>query len=149
MFSSANRHREKEWECDFETVSTFENMKYYFILLVCCAAPIFAAPVKDDNEETHKIQLEVKPADLQFKVSPTKIEAKLVEPEIHIGTPTTSTTSTTSTPSTTTTTTTEAPKKLKKNEIKAVKSEAPAQKTDDKVLRKEICTFFSHFLSNI
>lgn len=68
-------------------------MKYHLVLWVCCAATILAAPVKD--EETEKLSVEVKPADLQLKVSPTKIDAKFVKPEIIISTSTTSTTSTT------------------------------------------------------
>lgn len=59
-------------------------MKLHVMVIVCCAATIFAAPAKNEEAEADvkakgKISVEVKPIDLQVKLSPTKIHANLSE----------------------------------------------------------------------
>lgn len=89
-------------------------MKIHLVLVVCCAATILAAPVDENNKE--KIQVDVKPVDLQLKVSPTKIEAKLVDQKV---TPTTSKT--------------EVPVEEPKKEEKPEKEEEPVKVQEEKV----------------
>lgn len=68
-------------------------MKLHLVLIVCCAVTIFAAPVKEENEDDvkakGKISVEVKPIDLQVKLTPVKIQAKLGEKKSIVTTSTT------------------------------------------------------------
>lgn len=77
-------------------------MKLYLVLMLfCCAVTVFAAPVKETNDEKEandvkakgKISVEVKPIDLQVK--PIKFQAKISERKSIV------TTSTTTEPATT------------------------------------------------
>lgn len=68
-------------------------MKLHLVLIVCCAATIFAAPVKnvngDDVKSKQKISVEVKPIDVQVKFNPVKIPAKTGEKKLIVTTSTT------------------------------------------------------------
>lgn len=68
-------------------------MKLYLVLIVCCAATILAAPPKVDEDDDVKakgnISVEVKPIDLQVKITPAKIQAKFGEKKSIVTTSTT------------------------------------------------------------
>lgn len=79
-------------------------MKLYLVLILCCAVTVFAAPAKekekeeakaDDLKAKGKISVEVKPTDLQVKLSPVKFQAKFGEKKSIVTTSTTTTTTTT------------------------------------------------------
>lgn len=61
-------------------------MKLYLVLILCGAVAVFAAPVKENEgaesdgvKAKAKISVEVKPTDLQVKLSPVRIQAKVGE----------------------------------------------------------------------
>lgn len=109
-------------------------MKLYLVLILCCAVTAFAAPVKeeeakaDDVKARGKISVEVKPTDLQVKLNPVKIQAKVGGKKPIVTTSTTTTTTEPTTIEPTEANTTPQPNEAAVKPTKTVKQTAPLKK---------------------
>lgn len=112
-------------------------MRIALVLLVCFIASISASPISEDvlnrlvgtknDAKEGEIHVEVKPEELQFKVSPKKIEVRSAE--------TTTAAATTTTKTTKSTTTTAVPSTT---EAQAKKTDAKAEESPEQPVNKVI-----------